>query len=819
MPRGDAFGTAAAFDSWFESCGDGLFFMMLDEPLLWDDSIDKDAALERVFRSQRITRVNPAMLAQYGAEASDFLGMTPEGFFAHDPAHGRRLWRDFFDTGHLHDVSNERRFDGSRMWIEGDYNCLYDDHGRITGHFGIQRDVTERRHAEALLRLQQRLGKELAEATELEGLLQRILRTVLSVEGLDSAGVYLSDADGGLTLATHLGLPEAFVAQASSYPPDSPNALAVLRGEPLFGTHEALREQVGCATRPTTLRALAVIPFRSHDRVVGAINVASATAESFDAPERECLLAIAMMIGGAVSRVRSDDELRRQREDLFALFDNMDDLLFVLDAQGDILHCNATALQRLGYSREEILDMNVLDLHPPERREQAATIVQAMLQGEEQFCPIPLLTRAGETIPVETRISKGRLDNQPVILGISRDVRARIEAQAERERLEEHLRHSRKMEALGVLAGGIAHDFNNMLAVIQSNAELALDVMHSERSRAVDDLGEILAAARRGSELITQILAFSRRAEPQLEDLDLNRELQRLQLLLRRTMPRMIDIQLRAEPNLHYVQGDASQITLALMNLTSNARDAMPGGGVLALSTHNLELTGEPSARDVPLPPGRYVEVVVQDNGSGMSGKVLAQAFDPFFTTKGPGKGTGLGLASAYGIVQSHHGWVSIDSSEGQGTTVTVVLPATQGSEAPAAEGAQDPAKPPTPTLLVVDDDEALRRAMKRQLERAGYHVLVAASGEEAVSLYQLEGLGIDVVLLDLGMPGMGGAGCLRKLRDLNPAVRAIVLSGYPPQEAGEAVAGLGAAFVVAKPTPRDTLLDLIRRSLEGLEE
>ncbi len=805
-------GETATFDLWFDQCSDGLFFMMLDQPLTWSDQIDKDAALERIFQTQRITRLNQAMLDQYGATMDDMLGATPADFFAHDLEHGRDLWRRFFDEGHLHVVSNERRADGTLMWVEGDYTCLFDAQGRVTGHFGIQRDITRRKRNEELLELQQRLGQQLAEASELEGLLDRILRTLLALEDLQGAGIYLSERDGGLRLAAHAGLPESFIAQTRRHEPDAPNAVLVQRGDPLFQSYASLRAAVGKDGQTHGLRAVAVLPFRHGERVVGAINVASTVTDDFHPDERESLLAIAAMIGGAVARAQSEARLRQQRQDLAALFDAIDDYLFVLDTSGRVIHYNSTVLERLGFSGEELLQATALDLHPPERREEASKIIEEMLRGETDHCPIPLRRKDGGLIPVETRISLGRWDDQDVILGISRDISSRLEAQAERERLERHLRHARKMEALGVLAGGIAHDFNNILAVIRGAAELALDVTQGENGRAREDIEEILGASQRGTELVTQILAFSRRSDPRLEPLDINREIGRLQSLLRRTLPRMIDIRLRTEPNLWYVEGDAGQLSLALMNLTSNASDAMPRGGVLNISTHNLQLE-QPEERGVPLPPGRYVEIVVQDTGEGMAPDVLAQAFDPFFTTKGPGKGTGLGLASTYGIVQSHGGWINLQSSRGQGTTCTVVLPASDDGQGPH-DTPTESADTDRPTLLVVDDDDALRRTMKRQLERARHQVLVAASGEEALELYRHEGQHIDLVLLDLGMPGMGGARCLEALNELDPSLPVIVLSGYPPQEVSHALDGLDAAYVVTKPVARDVLFELIQRAL-----
>ena len=350
------------------------------------------------------------------------------------------------------------------------------------------------------------------------------------------------------------------------------------------------------------------------------------------------------------------------------------------------------------------------------------------------------------------------------IRGIVQDVTSRV-------RLEEQLRQSQKMEAVGSLAGGIAHDFNNLLTVILG---LGSDVAESlpEGSQVRADVEEIVVTARRAEGLTRQILAFARKQVSDPISLDLNETISRATKLLERLIGEHIAVKLSLAPGLPHVQADPRQLEQVLMNLAVNARDAMASGGTLAISTFTLP----------PAPGARHgrVELVVRDTGTGMDPDTRARAFDPFFSTKGPGRGTGLGLAVVHGIIQQCGGTVSIDSTPGRGTAVRMVLPAGGPPSAPAAVDAPTRPAPPAEgrTILLVEDEETVRRIAARCLERAGYRVLAVGDGEDALRLAAATPR-IDLLLTDVVMPGMSGPRLADHLRAARPELPVLFMSGF----------------------------------------
>ena len=396
----------------------------------------------------------------------------------------------------------------------------------------------------------------------------------------------------------------------------------------------------------------------------------------------------------------------------------------------------------------------------------------------------------------------------------NRMVAERDRMNLEKEKMEEQLRQSQKMEAMGSLAGGIAHDFNNILAAIVGYTELA---QHQARRGGdpLNELDQVLAASQRARDLVRQILTFSRKSLPELTALDLNREARYAAGILERTIPRMIRLELDLAPDLASVQGDRTQIEQVLMNLGSNAADAMPGGGRLLIRTDNVTL--EPG-HEGDLPPGAYARLRVSDDGPGMDQETLERIFDPFFTTKPPGRGTGLGLSTAYGIIASHGGSITCRSRPGAGATFTILLPALSGSGREAApepqvdQGRLDGDE----RVLVVDDDPAVRDVAVRFLTGHGYQALTAASGEEALDIYRKQGAAIDLVVLDLSMPGMGGHACLQRLLALDPEVRVLIASGYSPGGEIADTVKLGAASFITKPFGETELLGRVRRVLDA---
>ncbi len=397
------------------------------------------------------------------------------------------------------------------------------------------------------------------------------------------------------------------------------------------------------------------------------------------------------------------------------------------------------------------------------------------------------------------------------------DVTDRKRAEEARARLEAQLRQAQKMEAVGTLAGGIAHDFNNILSAIMGYGELA----QLASSKGQDDsaqLDQIVKSAERARDLVKQILTFSRRSETDLKPVNLNQLVSHSVDMLGRTIPKMIEIKMKLDGNLERVRADATMLEQVIMNLAGNARDAMPEGGRLVFETSSVSLDQEFSQSHLEIAPGQYILLTVSDTGQGMDKEILSNIFDPFFTTKEIGKGTGLGLSTAYGIVKEHGGHIFCESQRGKGTTFKIYLPAQLIDQESAEIEAPLPQIDPggNETLLLVDDEETIRELGGQLLEGVGYRVMNAASGEEALESYQGVQGQVDMVILDLGMPGMGGNKCLKELLALDPHLKVLIASGYSAEGNIKDLLRKGAAGYIVKPFKRVDLLNTVRTVLDG---
>ncbi|MCA1906593.1 MAG: PAS domain S-box protein [Desulfarculus sp.] len=462
-------------------------------------------------------------------------------------------------------------------------------------------------------------------------------------------------------------------------------------------------------------------------------------------------------------------------------------------------------------------DFWVSHLHPDDRAWAPKHRAEALSWGKEHQIEYRMLAADGREVWLRD-IVKPILDQGRVreVVGVMIDVSDRHRAAAEKEALERQLRHAQKMEAVGTLAGGIAHDFNNILAGITGYAELALESASQGRDNS-DDLRQILRSAQRAGFLVRQVLAFSRRVETNLRPVDLNQELLQVAALLERTIPKMIALTVTPARNPALVNADPGQIQQILVNLAANAQDAMPEGGRLDITVRTQVLERDLIQDQARIPAGAYVVVTVADTGRGISEADLPHIFEPFFTTKGVGQGSGLGLSTVFGLVKGHGGHIICHSREGQGASFAIYLPSLGPVESVA------PAEPAAPapstareTILVVDDEPALLTVARRTLESQGYRVLTASSGEEALETYRDHPGRIDLVLMDLGMPGMGGARCLLLLKELDPGARVIISSGYAPDACAGPEVRQAALGFLAKPYRRNDLLQMVRQTLEA---
>jgi len=400
--------------------------------------------------------------------------------------------------------------------------------------------------------------------------------------------------------------------------------------------------------------------------------------------------------------------------------------------------------------------------------------------------------------------------------GVDRDITGRKRAEQEREELQEQLRMSQRIEAVGKLAGGIAHDFNNLLSVILSYTGFALESLQ-QGDPLRNDLLEVKKSGERAATLTRQLLAFSRKQVLQPQLLSLNQVAVGIEKMLSRVLGEDVDLVQLLAPDLGLTLADPGQIEQALMNLVVNARDAMPDGGKLTIETSNIEIDAEYAARHISVKPGPYVLLAVTDTGCGMDPQTQARVFEPFFTTKEKGKGTGLGLSTVYGIVKQSGGSIWVYSEPGKGTTFKIYLPReAAGATVPAARPPAIPIRTGTETVLVVEDEEALRRVAARALAAAGYSVLSAADGEEALRAVAQHSGAIDLLVTDVVMPGMGGATLAQELTVRRPELKILYMSGYTDDAiVRHGVLEAGIHFL-AKPFTAPDVTRKVREVLDG---
>lgn len=510
---------------------------------------------------------------------------------------------------------------------------------------------------------------------------------------------------------------------------------------------------------------------------------------------------------------------RKRVEDVLRLtqfsVDNTGDAAFWMGPDAKFTYVNDTACSSLGYSREELLSMTVHDIDPnfpaaawPEHWQEVRRKGSFIVESRHR-------TREGRVFPVEITVNYLEFEGQEYNCAFARDITERKEAEKEKERMQVQLRQAQKMEAVGTLAGGIAHDFNNLLQAVQGYAQLLL-LRKDGDDDGQRELQQIVRAATRGAELTQQLLTFSRKIESELQPIDFNREVENVRLLLERTIPKMIEVEFRLAEDLKMVNADPGQIEQILMNLAVNAKDAMPDGGKLIVETANVILDQDYCKIHRVANPGSYVQLTVTDTGHGIDKMTIEHIFEPFYTTKETGKGTGLGLATVYGIVKSHNGHIVCYSEPDEGTTFKIYLPTIDSTqEARKAEEHLTAPEGGSETILLVDDEEPIRGLGTQILEEFGYTVLTAADGESALQLYSKKKKKIDLVILDLIMPGMGGKLCLLELLKINLEAKVAIASGYSPDGPTREILKNGAKGFISKPYDLRQMLKVIREVLD----
>lgn len=500
----------------------------------------------------------------------------------------------------------------------------------------------------------------------------------------------------------------------------------------------------------------------------------------------------------ATERARALEALERREEHYRSLIENSLDLISILNLDGTIRYASPSHERILGYGLEELVGQNALSF----------THADDLESVKDAFA------RADGSASVQSRFrhkdgswrvleSFGRnLSHLAGVNGLvvnSRDV-------TDRMRLEEQLHHSQRLEAVGRLAGGVAHDFNNLLMIITGYSQILLDTMHAG-DPARGDLEQVVKAAERATDLTRQLLAFSRRQMVKPAMLNLNALVQDMDRMLRRVMGEDVELVTILAPELKTIQADPGQLEQVILNVAVNARDAMPNGGKLTLETANVQVTEEFEWAQMALAPGHYVTLSISDTGFGMDAQILSRVFEPFFTTKEDG--TGLGLSTSYGIIKQSGGEIRADSKLGDGTSFSIYLPAVEQPPDELEVALESPLLRGTETILLVEDEEGVRRVLETMLKRHGYQVLSSSSSADALALGARHTGEIDLLITDVVMPGMSGRRMAEHMLKQRPEMRVLFVSGY-----GEPLEAQANTAFLQKPFKTEDLALKIREVL-----
>lgn len=516
-------------------------------------------------------------------------------------------------------------------------------------------------------------------------------------------------------------------------------------------------------------------------------------------------------------RKHAERALRESEEKYHRLFEVFPDPIFLMEVSGGLLECNSAACKLYDYTQEEMLNLNAADIAPGFPDAASGLLEQEWVRCGRYFVESQGRKKNGDVFPTELTAMPVTMGARRLALVHVRDITSRKHAEQQRQKLEEQILQTQKLESMGVLAGGIAHDFNNLLTAILGYADLTSTEL-SPVSSAFDNVEQISKTARRAAELTRQMLAYSGRGRFIIRPICLSRLVQDMAPLLEVSISKKCVLKIRGPETMPLIQGDEAQVRQVLMNFVINASEAIADrSGVITIRTGVMDCDRGYLAKtylDQDLPAGHYAYLEVTDSGCGMTHDVLAKIFDPFFTTKFTGRG--LGLAAVLGIVRGHKGAINVYTEQGKGSSFKVLLPVIgmHDLEAPGAVQSNESWRG-SGTILVVDDEEIVRNLAKKMLQGAGFNVLTASNGREGIDVFSAHADEIRLIILDMTMPHLGGEEAFTELKRVRADARIVLASGYNEQEVTERFAGKGLAGFIQKPFVSAELLRVIKDALE----
>ena len=673
----------------------------------------------------------------------------------------------------------------------------------------ISRDITEKRQSENLIRAQRDLGLALGTVSGLDDVLRLCVEAAINISGMDCGGVYLVDKDSGaMDLAFHKGLSAAFVNRISHYDRDSDSMCLIMAGKPVYKRYEEIMPDTDKARCNEKLRAIAIIPVHNEGRVIGCLNISSHTLDKVPDFARSALEIISTQIGSVIARATANAELNKEKERFRVLVEEFPLGISLIRKDGHYEYINPKFTELFGYTLENVPNGKKWfeKAYPDKKYRSKAVSLWFHLQKN---------TKQGKSFQQELNVickdgSKKTILFRMVNIEAGQAL-VLYEDITKTKRLEEQFQQAQKMEAIGTLAGGIAHDFNNLLMGIQGRASLMMIDTDSAHPY-FKDLKGIEEHVKSATDLTKQLLGFARAGKYEVKPTDLNDTIKTSSMMFARTK-KEISVHRKYQKDVWTVEADQGQMEQVLLNLYVNAWQAMPGGGEIYLETENV-MIDEDYSKTYRIEPGRYVKISITDTGMGMDEATQQKIFDPFFTTKEMGRGTGLGLASVYGIIKNHGGFINVYSEKGKGSTFNIYLPATESDVRGQRSEVSEDLKHGHETVLLVDDENMIIDVAKQMLEMMGYKVLTAKSGKEALVIYKQNMDKIDMVILDMVMPDIGGSEVYDRLKKINPEIKVLLSSGYSITGQASDILNRGCNGFIQKPFSLKTLSRKLREIL-----
>jgi len=754
-----------------------------------------------------ITLWNAAAERVFGWRADEVLGK-PIPFIPEDKReeHYSMRARDLQGEGFTERELRRQRKDGSTIHVRVSTEALRDSTGAINAVMCIFVDITDLKRREQRLLAQYNVARILAESSSINAAAPHLVQILCDNLGWQAGR--LSSPQGDLDCEI-LWSPSSGqkAPQKAQSPPDS--------GLPARVWEAKQPAWIAMDVAKTGYKSAFAFPILISDTVYGVMEFFSREALDPDEDLLHMASSIGYQIGEFVERQRAQESLAEREESFRILSETASDGIISIDTTSTILFANTASGKIFGYTPKELLGSDLTMLMPEYMRHVHRAAIRNYAETGHRHISwnsvqLPGRHKDGREVPLEISFAEYRQDRKHVFIGIIRDI-------TERKRLDEKLRQTAKLESLGLLAGGIAHDFNNLLTGILGNISMASDTL-SESHSAWTNLRDAAQACERAAHLTKQLLAYAGKGRFIIQPLNLSNQVREIMALVKTSIPKNVQLRLDLAEPLLCIEGDATQIQQLIMNLVINGAEAIGQGDGTVLITTTVQDVDEDYIKQLlggsEIAPGKYVSLEVHDTGCGMDPPTVAQIFDPFFTTKFTGRG--LGLAAVLGIVRGHKGALKVYSAPGKGSTFKILFPATDA-----------PIRVSTPlgvrgelegvgTVLVVDDEEIVRKVVQSMLERYGYTVVLAEDGLQACEIFEQLKNEVRLVILDLNMPVMNGEETLRRLKLINPSVPILLSSGYNEMEAIQRFAGKGLAGFVQKPYTSTRLAETLQFLLGG---